>query len=304
MNKVIDYLSGLRSNGIDVFMIPGNHDMPTKANHSDTSLKPLAGVATVIDRVSVAEIYGRAFIFMPFLPVVNIYCEVLEHAITRSTRDSVIMTHIGCTSALTNTCFMHQMVSVPPPVFDTFRTYTGHYHIPQSIDNKIFYCGGLLPFKFDEGGVAHGFYVLDTTDMSHEFIDIRKLIGRYLGRDCVPPDMLTIHVDDLQTLDDDDIYLNKFRIAHNDSLNDVEQSDIKKEYRDRGALEVIFYNIGAAKSIKPIIGGKVESKLDMKLLLDQWVTTNKLPDGLDINYLNKINAMIIESGEAMRTYDE
>lgn len=304
MNQVIDYLTRLKQSGIDVFMIPGNHDMPTKANHQNTTLKPLCGISTVIDKVSVAEIYDRAFIFVPFLPIVDIYCEILEQAINRSTRDSIIMTHIGCTSALTNTCFMHQMVSVPPSLFDTLRTYTGHYHIPQSVDNKIYYCGSILPFKFDEGGIDHGFFVLNVSDMTHEFINIRPLINKYFGRDHVPPDMITVHVDHISQLEEDEIYLNKFRIAHNDSLNDIEQRDIRNQFRSAKALDIKFFNLGSAVTNKPLTGNTVESKLDMKSLLDQWITVNKLPDGIDRNLLHNINAAIIESGEVLRLQDE
>lgn len=156
-------------------VFPGNHDMFLRHSWDINSLTPLRKHLTVIEDVKVLQIDETRFWVLPFITYEKSYMRVLKAIQSKAQEGDNLLTHIGIRGATMNTCFLLQNWSIID--FEEFafhKVYTGHFHNKQQIGENVWYPGSPIPFKFDEGDVAHGFYCLDLDTDTHKFINIWK----------------------------------------------------------------------------------------------------------------------------------
>jgi len=117
--------------------------------------------------------------------------EVINKINLKASKEDVLITHIGVNGATLNECFLLKnwnIVDFKDTIFK--KIFTGHFHCYQSLDDRVYYPGSPIPFKFDEGVVDHGFIIYDTEDNSINFIKIREVAKEFSNY--LPPDFITI----------------------------------------------------------------------------------------------------------------
>jgi len=155
----------------------------------------------------------------------------------------VLLTHIGVKNASLNTCFLHQNWSVVSFENSPFKqVYTGHFHSTQQVGENLWDPGSLIPFKFDEGDVPHGFFVFDTETSQYEFVDIWEAGAVYLPDEVAPPQFYTIKQKDLEAFAPERINNNMIRISLERELSHDEKHMIATQLSQGGAKAVRWLN--------------------------------------------------------------
>ncbi len=264
-NAVTELMQRMCDLNIEMVLFPGNHDMFNRFNWEITSLKLFRKYISLIENVSNFEFAGRKFWCVPFIESEQIYMKVIDTINNKISKDDVLLTHIGISSATYNMCFLVQNWSVVDFEKTNFsRIYAGHFHCHQKVGEKSWYPGSPLAFRFDEGVVNHGFIVYDAKENNHEFVEFNDL-----SESGSPPDFITS--DDIDSIIDN-VKGNNIKIMLKDGQD---ESEIKKKLIDAGALKVIV--------VKP----KDESiKIDKSVMMkggkdifESWINYDN-PEGL------------------------
>ncbi len=160
------------------WLLLGNHDLWFYEKKDISSVIPFDGQpnVTVIDTPSTIEIAGLKFDFLPFThdPITTIVENFPE-------KSKVLIGHIAVDGAFLN--FRHHtqadvsveiendMVTVGKEIFTDYkRVFLGHYHGAQKLDDVVEYIGSTLQLTFNEADQEKHIIVLDTEDLSVEYI--------------------------------------------------------------------------------------------------------------------------------------
>lgn len=281
-------------------VFPGNHDMFLRHSWDINSLTPLCRHLTVIEGVKLLDIDGERFWVLPFITYEKAYMKVVrtitKHPEFRPYKDN-LLTHIGIKGAVLNTCFLLKDWSIIN--FDGFpfkRIYTGHFHSKQQIGENVWYPGSPIPFKFDEGDVAHGFYVYDTDTNSHKFINIWKAGEKFFPNEVAPPQFMTI-LD--ESIDEAEVNGSMVRVAMQRDYTNDEKTTIKQKLIDKGARSVRWMDL---KKKDEVVDEKDETT-NIALhhnLFAAWIKKDsKGVNGLDISILNRCNDDIMHEADEL-----
>jgi DNA repair exonuclease SbcCD nuclease subunit len=233
ITKLLNELNEI--NGMDVIAFPGNHDMFNRYDWKINSLKTFSKSLNLIDYVGKFVYCGRTFWIIPFIEVEHLYMKVINEINNLATENDVLLTHIGVSNAINNTCFLLPNWSVVDLRDTKFsKIFAGHFHLSQSVGDKVFYTGSPISFRFDEGMIGHGFIVYDPKTNEHEFVDLYK-------NDDSPPDFVTISEDKEIG---EKVKGNYVRVILKENDN---EDEIKNKLKANGALKIIF---AKPKSIK------------------------------------------------------
>lgn len=276
-------------------VFPGNHDMFLRHSWDINSISSMRGHLTVIEDVKAFEIGGKRFIVLPFIQYEKAYMQVLDRIHKKVYQEGdILLTHIGVCSAILNTCFLLKDWSFVNFKHSPFkRIYTGHFHSKQSLFEQIHYPGSLIPFKFDEGDVPHGFYVYDTEQDDHKFINIWKAGAKFFPDEKMPPQYYTITDDVVGQLDINDVSNGIVRIALQKDYTKDEKRAFKEKLLALGAQAVRFLDI-----TKKIEVQKIVSAAPSKDLFKSWVDQDsKGTKDLDVKLLSRLNDEIILEGD-------
>ncbi len=157
----------------------GNHDLWFAEKVDVSSVFPLnaIGGVTVISQPTSMEIGGRWFDWLPFTknPLKSIEDFKDEKG------DRVFYGHIALDGCLLHS-FGHtsdvsvehegDMVKVAPSHFNQWaKVFLGHYHAAQHVTDTIEYVGSPLQLNFSEAHQTKHILVLDTDDLSVEYIE-------------------------------------------------------------------------------------------------------------------------------------
>ena len=217
----------------DWIVFPGNHDIFLKNSWEINSLTPLDNYITVIDKITSFKIGSRNFVVLPFIHYESTYMKELKKLEEEYNEDTILLTHIGVNNAVNNSCFLIKYWSAVNFVDCKFNlVLTGHFHNYQVIDDKVCYPGSPIPFKFDEGGVPHGFLDLDVDELECDFVDIREV-----GEN-PPCDYLTIIDDMVDKIDEKTLNGNRIRVSLSKEYSKSQLDNIRDDLIDRGALSV------------------------------------------------------------------
>lgn len=241
-----------RATGQEWVLFPGNHDMHLKHSWNINSLEPFEEVATVIDDVKIIMFDNRRFWVLPFVYSESAYMAILKRIERQYQHQDVLLTHIGVKSATLNRCFMLQSWSVVDFTDSKFdQVYTGHFHVPQQVGDNVYYPGSLLPFKLDEGDVAHGFMVYDLESRTHEFVDIWDAGREYKPLDNYPPQFLTIADTDLNDKSEKEIKDNIIRVALTSEASQSVRESMRSRLIEMGARKISFLDLKSTESSEP-----------------------------------------------------
>lgn len=225
-------------------VFPGNHDMFLRHSWEINSLTPLCKHLTVIDDVKIVKIDDTRFWVLPFITYEKSYMRVLKAIRPNLEEGDNLLTHIGICGATMNTCFLLQnwnIINFNKYPFN--RIYAGHFHNKQQIGENVWYPGSPIPFKFDEGDVAHGFYCLDLDTDTHKFINIWKAGKKLLPNETPPPQYYTFLDELLHEKTEEHIKGNMIRVALQREYTHHEKQELKKQLMSLGAKSVRWLNI-------------------------------------------------------------
>ena len=307
LNTLYDFLADVRSLGQNWYAFPGNHDMFLKHSWENNALRPLRHLITVVDRVSRVEMDGRRFFVLPFIHLESSYMRVLRRLEEQYQDGDVLLTHIGVRGATLNTCFLLKDWSFVNFEESKFRrVYTGHFHSRQAINQQVYYPGSLIPFKFDEGDVEHGFYVLDLETMEHEFVNIWEWGARLLPDEPAPPQYYTLLDEQLEDIEPHIVHNNMIRVAHQRDLGQDQRDQIRDRLVGLGGKAVRWLTL---KQDAPATTERPEETAvtagDPGELFEWWLQQDvEGIKNLDVSLLRKLGAEVRHEGDERYVYAE
>lgn len=225
-------------------VFPGNHDMFLRHSWEINSLTVLRKHLTVIEDIKMLTLDDHRFWVLPFITHEKSYMRVLRGLCKKVEEGDCLLTHIGVCGATLNTCFLLENWSVVNFDDTPFkRVYTGHFHTKQQLGERVWYPGSPIPFKFDEGDIGHGFYVLDLDEGEHKFINIWKAGRKFLPNDKAPPQFCTFLDELLHEKTDEHVANNMVRVALQRDYTQEEKRAIKDRLIAMGARGVRWMNL-------------------------------------------------------------
>lgn len=282
---------------------PGNHDMFLRHSWDITSLIPLRKHLTLIDNVKILKLDDRRFWVLPFIQLENAYMRVVRKIEEKFEEGDNLLTHIGVCGAVMNTCFLLKdwsLVSFENTPFN--RIYTGHFHSKQQVGTNVWYPGSLIPFKFDEGDVAHGFYVYDTEENTHKFINIWKAAAKIFPNITPPPQFMTVLDTNISKLTEEDVKNNMIRIGLEKEYSANEKNEMRNHLLEIGAKAVRWLNLAQNIIIKQ---KEKTTTFENRNLFKVWVENDdKGTKDLNKEILNDIHNEIIVEGDERYTIEE
>jgi DNA repair exonuclease SbcCD nuclease subunit len=295
MCAAYDYFSAAKTAGRNWYWINGNHDMFLKHSWAINSIKPFQSCVTLIDTVKVMVIDGVRFWTLPFIHFETAYMKVLKKIEEQYEEGDVLLTHIGTTGAIKNTCFLLKDWSIVNFQDSKFRqVFTGHFHTHQVVNDNVIYTGSPIPFKADEGDCEHGFIVYDTDTRAWEFVDIFKLGARYFPDETPPPNYYTLTMEMAQDLPEEFFKHNNIRIIQDRDYTDNEKKQIVERLTDAGAVNTRFI-VSEVKELEL----KRVSAGDTKTMFSRWLEADKdniAKQQLNSDLLLKLNEIITKEG--------
>lgn len=284
-------------------VFPGNHDMFLRHSWEINSLVPLRKFLTVIDTVKILQLDEQRFWILPFITFEKSYLRVLRMIEDQYQEGDKLMTHIGIRGATLNTCFLlKDWSSVNFEQSPFRRVYSGHFHSKQQIGENVWYPGSPIPFKFDEGDVPHGFYVYDTEEDTHKFINIWKAAEKFFPNEVPPPQFCTIPVEQLDAIAEEDVRHNIVRVALQTDHSADEKNAIRARLTSLGAKAVRWLNL----SQKAVLGEKkTPACAEVRNLFHMWLESDL--DGvkyLDRNLLETLNNEVVHDGDELYVVEE
>ncbi len=282
-------------------VFPGNHDMYYKYSWKTTTLHMFSDVCTVLEDLYRLEIYNRRFWIVPFIAIDKAYMSVVDELDSNSKENDVILTHIGCIGATYNFCFLFQEQKAIN--FDhraAGQVFTGHFHCYHRAGVKTHYVGSPIPFSYDEGVVPHGFVVYDCDKGSHEFVDLRPLMKNdYVGQ-LIPPNMITIDLEQLNKLSREDMEGNCFRIVIDNNLPEELTRDTRNLLMENGAKQVRWLRL--KDSLEPHHITR-SNRIEIRDLFKTYFEQDKNNDKYNRVLMENLNSEIIYEGDSLYTVD-
>lgn len=161
-----------------IHLLVGNHDMWFQDNWSITSLKPFSSIPkiTVIDHPQTISINNLNIDFLPYTK------DPLPYLKGFTNPSAILCGHLAIDGAILNSVYNTlsqlelvehdgEMVKISAELFSKWkRVFLGHYHGAQIIDDLIEYVGSPLELSFGEAGQEKHLLVLDTVNLTREYI--------------------------------------------------------------------------------------------------------------------------------------
>lgn len=297
-----DFLNETKTKyGQQIEVFPGNHDMFLKNSWDINSLRPLGSI-NCHDNISKIDIGGRRFWILPFVHYESDYMNILGKIEKRYKPGDVLLTHIGVKNATLNACFLLKSWSVVNFDSSPFRrVYTGHFHCYQQVGSNVWYPGSLIPFKFDEGDVDHGFIVYDTETDTQEFVSIWDGATK---DDKTPPQYLTVDEDVISKASADEFRGNIVRVALGRECTHNQHEEIKKQLEKLGARDVRWLSLNTEEEKKSVQIAKLATS-SISDMFEKYTQADKDgTEGLNIKLLLAMNKEVVSEGDRQYEYTE
>ena len=282
-------------------VFPGNHDMFLRHSWEINSLTSLCKHLTVIEDVKIVQVDNTRFWILPFIAYEKSYMRVLQAIKPHIQQGDNLLTHIGICGATMNTCFLLQNWNVIN--FEKFafnKIYTGHFHNKQQIGENVWYPGSPIPFKFDEGDIAHGFYCLDLDTDTHKFINIWKAGEKFLPDEPSPPQYHTFLDELLPEKTVFHVKGNMIRVALQRDYTHHEKQEIKQHLLQLGAKAVRWLNLKQEQTETT-----KAKNIHHQNLFTTWYTADaKGHQGLDKKILFATHDEIVREGDELYAIEQ
>lgn len=169
-NSMYNALKGFPESGIDLVIIPGNHDQIDNSDtpqHSLLPFKEIEGIS-ILDEMGEIFLYDEQVSFMavPFSKNAELVKETIKGLSEQSmTMDEkcILIAHLGVSGAVIGGDYvMQDAYNLEDLMTDSFKyVVLGHYHEKQMLNHNTFYTGSPIPHDFGDVDVK-GFFVVDT----------------------------------------------------------------------------------------------------------------------------------------------
>jgi DNA repair exonuclease SbcCD nuclease subunit len=286
---------------------PGNHDMFLRHSWRINSVAPMRKYLTYIDDVKLLTLEDKRFWILPFITFEKSYMKVLRRLEDQYEEGDVLLTHIGVRGASLNTCFLLKDWSIVNFEYSKFRKiYTGHFHSRQQLGDgveqpAVFYPGSLIPFKFDEGDIAHGFYVYDLDTGTHKFVNLWKAGEKFFPGEKAPPQFHTFLDENLNDKTAAECKGNIIRVALQRQYTQEEKRKAKDWLMELGAASVRWWDMTQRLDKKP---GEVTAQ-PHRNLFKAWLDVDKKGvQGLDPAILDKAHDDVVHEGDELYAVEE
>lgn len=279
----------------------GNHDIFMRNSWEINSNKFLSDVLNVFNDVSLIKIESQRFWIVPFIHFEDVYMKLMNEIYKQHQPGDVLLTHVGVHNATLNECFLIKHWSVVDFTNSPFdRIFAGHFHCHQQVGTNMWYVGSPIPFKFDEGVVAHGFIEFDLNTRDHKFIDIFKTSTIPNP----PPDFPTITDESLDDIESLPIAGNNVRIVLGRDYSTTELGEMRDKLVARGARRVSWMKTRDEEiSLAECTDVNAPSSFDSTNLLKTWIGMDK-PSHINLDYLFGLNEEIINAGNERISIEE
>ena len=289
-----DFLTALAGEKIPVFLISGNHDSPERLGFGSKIMQNNGvHIYSVFDgELHKVKIDDVNFYMLPFVkpimvrrfyPEVETYedavREIIENTDIDKSQKNVILSHqfITKTGAETmrsdsESVSVGGLDNIDISVFDDFDyTALGHIHRPQSLSEKVRYCGSPLKYSFSEAKYDKTVTIVDADDFSVQTIPLKPLHDMRMIKGSIE-NILSKEV--INAADSDD-YLH---ITLTDKDNIIDAMDkVRSAYPNVMQLEFERDMKGNTKGVYEATG--VGTKPDNELFYDFY----KLQNGVEID---------------------
>ncbi len=281
--------------GIDLYLLVGNHDMYHKTRWDVNSVKPLTAIPRVhiIDKPTTTIIDDRRIDWLPHTEnpieeLTKFAKEVDGHA------KSLMFAHISVDGAKLNLVFGtksdviveydNEMVPVSAELFETWdHTYMGHYHGAQDVTDKVEYVGSPLQLSFGEAFERKHIILIDLDTLDTE----------YLEND-FSPQHLIIEPKDIRD-ENYDLKGNFVRVVVDDLSSD-QLVDLKKNIQDNHEVASLDFKTKDRKTEEEetVIEEARAILYSEGEMLEKYVEDKGVPDGLDRTRLLAVGQQCLE----------
>jgi DNA repair exonuclease SbcCD nuclease subunit len=294
LNKATEFFNECRELKQTWIVFPGNHDMYLRHSWKCNSLDPINDKLVVINEIKELVIDGRHFHILPYMTKESTYRKVLELLSQKADAETILLTHIGINGATYNTCFTQASNSSITFNDTPYRKiFTGHYHNRQSIGDRVYYPGSPIPFKHDEGGIPHGFLVLDTDTLEQKFVNIQKAGQKFFPSEAPPPNFYTIIHTDVNSTSEEVIKNNHIRVVLGETIAENEKESIRLLLQNHNPKSIKFIT-----PVEKLTADRKEIKTyGISDYFDRWIKKDKNFKELDEKLILKLNQEIIQLGD-------
>ena len=158
-NTFTDDVKQFLNAGIELFIIPGNHDQDLISNATwENSLEPLADLSEklhIFSEPTKHTIAGKVVQFVPYIHATN----ALQAVLTASGADYAFV-HAGILGARLIDSDYRVKDGLNLDEIDNIPIFSGHYHTPQTLGRAV-YLGSPIHHSFNDTGQVKSFIDLD-----------------------------------------------------------------------------------------------------------------------------------------------
>lgn len=158
-NEVVKFFNILKNIGIQVILLPGNHDQINEQGENALAVfDELSNVAVI--NTPVINDYGH---WVPYRKNINEILDFLKYCYRNPNKISskkIIYMHHGIQGAKMNSSLVDDS-GIGVNYFRNWMVLSGHYHMRQQIGDNIFYIGSPYQVDAGEAGQVKGFCRLD-----------------------------------------------------------------------------------------------------------------------------------------------
>ncbi len=184
--------------GIEVYIIPGNHDQDLISNATTAnSLEPLAKLSPnlhIFSEPCLHVLGGLQGVRVQFVPYIHDTKQL--QAILSGCKASYAFVHAGIAGARIQDTDYKVKEGLDLSTVDDIPIFSGHYHIPQTIGNAV-YLGSPLHHSFSDTG------------QEKSFIELDLITGAYKRIPTLYPKFIKLQIDkidDIYNIDSPDYY--------------------------------------------------------------------------------------------------
>jgi DNA repair exonuclease SbcCD nuclease subunit len=271
--KTYEVLLDFKASGIDMTLLVGNHDMPYRDTTKENSLTAFKSIVDVVDEPAIYEGKNFDFYLMPYVENPQKLLWGIDKMLSGQedsrntspcTKPRVLLAHLDINSALQSSRMACTQGIDPDLLTQKFdMIVTGHYHINQTLRDKIYYIGSPYQQEFGESGQKKGFYVFDDGELTYV-------------ENTFSPEYVYIQPKDISGKA---VYDNYVRI-------EAVTGDNLAEIREKmNSLHARSFSINVQPDKSKSRDLQIENVRDVKDLLMEWVEKNADPEVYDLKKL-------------------
>lgn len=175
VRQVIDNILGM---GVNIYAIPGNHDLKSKDSQElSSSIQNLDQISLegtqfqIFNKASVKELQGQTFGFVPWRWTQEALLEDLE-AMSKAAcaKDMDVFIHAGIDGVLSGMP-AHGLTSAMLKRFGFRNVFAGHYHNHVQLEPGVWSIGATTHHNWGDVGTRAGFLLVDTDTNAVGFND-------------------------------------------------------------------------------------------------------------------------------------